>query len=133
MIAPPVVAFVFIFPKALENASRTIVLVSALLALVNGPLEELLWRGAYITLFPGNLWLGLLYPTIGFALWHFAPMSVFPPNRKGLGSKVTLVAQVWFLGLLWAWVAYDTGTILWIAIAHILIDFSALGWDVLFK
>jgi uncharacterized membrane protein len=25
-----------------------------------------------------------------------------------------------------------TGVILWTAIAHILIDFSALGWDVLF-
>ena len=26
----------------------------------------------------------------------------------------------------------STGVILWTAIAHILIDFSALGWDVLF-
>jgi membrane protease YdiL (CAAX protease family) len=132
LIAPPLVAFVFIFPKALQRASFPIVLVSALLALINGPLEELLWRGGYISLFPGNHWLGLLYPSVGFALWHFAPMSIFPPSLKGLGGKIALVAQVWFLGLLWAWVANDTGVILWTSIAHILIDFSALGWDVLF-
>ena len=59
-------------------------------------------------------------------------MSIFPPSRKGFGGKIALVAQVWFLGLLWAWVANDTGVILWTTIAHILIDFSALGWDVLF-
>ena len=34
----------------------------AALALINGPLEEMLWRGAFITLFPGQFWLGLLYP-----------------------------------------------------------------------
>jgi hypothetical protein len=59
-------------------------------------------------------------------------MSIFPLSGKGFGCKIALVAQVWFLGLLWAWVANDTGVILWTAIAHILIDFSALGWYVLF-
>lgn len=130
LLAPPLVAYVLIFPKALQKASSKLVLVSALLALINGPLEEILWRGAFITLFPGQIWLALLYPTVGFALWHLAPMSIFP--YKGPGRRVALVVEVWFLGLLWAWVANNTGVILWIAIAHILIDFSALGWDVLF-
>lgn len=62
LLAPPLVAYVLIFPKALQKASRKLVLVSALLALINGPLEEMLWRGAFITLFPGQFWLGLLYP-----------------------------------------------------------------------
>jgi hypothetical protein len=97
LIAPPLVAFVFIFPKALQKASFPIVLVSTLLALVNGPLEELFWRGAYITLFPGNLWLGLLYPTVGFALWHFAPMSIFPPQLKGFGGKSAAVVTATIL------------------------------------
>ena len=132
LLAPPLVAFVFIFPKALQKASARIVLVSLLLAVVNGPLEEVLWRGVYLTLFPGQLWLGLLYPSAGFALWHLAPMSIFPPALGDRGGKAALVAEVWFLGLLWAWVANNTGVILWTAIAHILIDFSALGWDVLF-
>ena len=69
-------------------------------------------------------------PTVGFALWHFAPQSIFP--YKGPGGRVALVVEVWFLGLLWAWVANNTGVILWTAMSHILIDFSALGWAVLF-
>jgi membrane protease YdiL (CAAX protease family) len=59
-------------------------------------------------------------------------MSVVPPARGGRWGKAALVAQVCFLGLLWAWVANTTGSILWTALAHILIDFSALGWGVLF-
>ena len=127
LLAPPLVAFGAIFPKVLRHATRTTLLVSALLALVNGPLEELLWRGAYLTLFPGQLWWGLLYPTIGFALWHFVLQSLVP--YRGPGGRVALVVEVGFLGLLWAWVANNTGVILWTALAHVLIDYSALGWD----
>jgi len=130
LIGPPLFAYVFLFPKALRKTSVKIVLVSAALAIVNGPLEELLWRGAYLTLFPGQLWLSLLYPTIGFALWHFAPQSVFPSPWRG--GRVAFVAQAGFLGLLFGWVAIDTGVILWTSMSHILIDFSALGWDVVF-
>jgi len=133
LIAPPLVAFVFLFPKAMRKASVKLMLVSALLAIVNGPLEEVLWRGAYLTLFPGQFWLALLYPSVGFALWHLAPMSIVPPAVAGRGGKAALVAEVCFLGFLWAWVANNTGVILWTAIAHTLIDFSALGWDVLFS
>jgi len=132
LLAPPLVAFVFLFPQALRKASARLVLVSALLALVNGPLEEVLWRGAYLALFPGQVWLALLYPSLGFALWHLAPMSVVAPTGWGRWGKAALVAQVCLLGVLWAWVANNTGSILWTAIAHILIDFSALGWGVLF-
>lgn len=132
LLAPPLVAFIFLFPKALRKASVKLVLVSALLAIVNGPLEEVLWRGAYLTLFPGQFWLALFYPSVGFALWHLAPMSIVPPAVGGRWGKATLVAEVWLLGFLWAWVANNTGGILWTAIAHILIDFSALGWKVLF-
>jgi hypothetical protein len=45
-------------------------------------------------------------------------MSIFP--YKGPGGRSAQVAQVWFLGLLWAWVANNTGVILWIAIAHMI-------------
>jgi hypothetical protein len=73
LLAPPLVAYVFLFPQALRKASARLVLVSALLDLVNGPLEEVLWRGAYLTLFPGQFWLALLYHSIGFA--HLPPGS----------------------------------------------------------
>jgi uncharacterized protein len=89
LIAPPLVAFVFLFPKAMRKASVKLMLVSALLAIVNGPLEEVLWRGAYLTLFPGQFWLALLYPSVGFALWHLAPMSIVPPAVGGEGQSRT--------------------------------------------
>jgi membrane protease YdiL (CAAX protease family) len=127
LLAPPLVAFIFLFPAALRRASTRLVFVSALLALVNGPLEVVLWRGASLTLFPGQFWLTLLYPSLGFAVFHLAPMSVVAPTGRGRWGKAALVAQVCFLGLVWAWVANNTGSILWTAVAHILIDFSALG------
>jgi CAAX prenyl protease-like protein len=68
LLGPPLVTYIFLFPRALRKASVGLVLVSALLALVNGPLEEVLWRGAYLTLFAGQFWLALLYPSLDFAL-----------------------------------------------------------------
>ena len=31
------------------------------------------------------------------------------------------------LGLLWGWVAYSGGSLVWIIVSHILFDFSGLG------
>jgi membrane protease YdiL (CAAX protease family) len=101
-------------------------LISIGLAIVDGTLEEVLWRGTYLVVFRDNPWLALIYPSIGFAIWHFAPQSIIP--FEGQGGKFSLVIAVGFLGLLWAWVANSTGVIVWTVIAHILIDFSALGW-----
>ncbi len=130
LVAPPLVALVTIFPHAIRSAGWQLVFVSAILAIVNGTLEEVLWRGAYVRLFPDHFWLALIYPTLGFAVWHFAPQSILP--HRGRGGQVALVAQVAFLGFLWAWVANNTQTIVWTSLAHILIDFSALGWQILF-
>jgi membrane protease YdiL (CAAX protease family) len=126
LLGPPLVSLAFIFPRQLAGASQRLLLISALLALVNGVLEELLWRGVYMTLFPDNPWLAIVYPAIGFAIWHFAPQSIYPYD--GPGGRVVLVAGAALLGLLWGWAAASTGVILYTALAHILVDFSALGW-----
>ncbi len=126
LIAPPLISLLTIFPRELRRADRTIVLVSIGLAIVNGTLEEILWRGTYLVVFRDNVWLALIYPSLGFALWHLAPQTIIP--FAGQGGKWSLVIAVGFLGLLWAWVANSTGVIVWTVSAHILIDFSALGW-----
>jgi hypothetical protein len=59
LIAPPLIALITIFPRELRRANRTIVLISIVLAIVNGTLEEVLWRGAYLVVFRDNLWLAL--------------------------------------------------------------------------
>jgi hypothetical protein len=68
LIAPPLIALITIFPRELRRANRTILLVSIGLALVNGTLEEVLWRGAYLVVFRENVWLAMIYPSLGFAL-----------------------------------------------------------------
>jgi membrane protease YdiL (CAAX protease family) len=38
--------------------------------MVDGTLEEVLWRGVYVREFPRQIVLGYLYPSLGFAVWH---------------------------------------------------------------
>jgi membrane protease YdiL (CAAX protease family) len=123
--APLVLGFGYAFPRAVTTASPAIVALSLLLAIVNAPLEELLWRGAYLRVFPSSAPLGWLYPSLGFAVWHFAPQSVFANSVPGGAVSLVLVAGVFGLG--WAYVARSTGSLLAVALAHALFDFSGLG------
>jgi hypothetical protein len=43
-IAPPLILLITIFPHELRRATPTILSISTLLAIVNGTLEEVLWR-----------------------------------------------------------------------------------------
>jgi hypothetical protein len=125
LLSPLLVAYGYEFPRVLSQATLPIVLTSALISLINGTAEELLWRGVYSRVFPDNLWWGYLYPAFGFAIWHFAPQSVFPSSRPG--ASLSLVAFALFLGLVWGWIAYRTQSVRWTTLAHIIFDFSGLG------
>lgn len=69
----------------LQHATVAVVAFALVIATVNAMLEEVLWRGVYIHLFPDRLSLGWLYPAVMFALWHVSPTSV-------LGSTAVMVA-----------------------------------------
>jgi membrane protease YdiL (CAAX protease family) len=71
LVLPLAVRFV---PNIL-NASASIIIVSIIIGITIGVTEELLWRGVYVRLFPNNIWLRYIYPSIGFGLWHLAPQS----------------------------------------------------------
>jgi membrane protease YdiL (CAAX protease family) len=122
---PLVLGYAVAFPRALADATPGIVLASLGLASVNATGEEILWRGLYRRMFPGDTWLGLVWPTIGFGVWHFAPQSVRPNTRPGGAWSFVLVAGVFGLG--WAWLAQRSGSIRWTTAAHILFDFAGLG------
>jgi membrane protease YdiL (CAAX protease family) len=47
-------------------AGHQLIAVSILLGVVVGVTEELLWRGVYVRLFPDNLWLNTIYPSVMF-------------------------------------------------------------------
>jgi membrane protease YdiL (CAAX protease family) len=91
-------------------------------ALVNAVLEEALWRGVYITLWPDKPFLGCVWPAIGFGAWHLAPQVIHPSTS---GSPAYVSAAT-LLGLSWGWVAYRTGTLRWVAASHVLTDGAGL-------
>jgi len=83
------------------------------LATLNGFCEELLWRGLYVRLFPGNPWLGVIFPATGFALWHFVPQTIYPAE-----NQLGFVLSTLFLGLVYGFIAYRTGSARWTAFSH---------------
>jgi len=120
---PVVLAFAFgPFAKQLPLVTPTVFLLSAALAVVNASLEECFWRGVYVHYFssPLTAW---LFPAVGFAIWHFAPLSVLPYKR----GSVFFVLSSFFLGLCWGFVAFKTKSIGWNIVSHILVDFSGFG------
>jgi len=81
----------------------------------NGFFEEILWRGVYMKLFPENILLRIIWPSIGFALWHVAPGSV-SSNTNVIG----LVVGSGLMGFYLSFLAKKTKTIWWGVVAHTL-------------
>jgi membrane protease YdiL (CAAX protease family) len=131
LAVPPAVGFSSAFPRALARADKKIVLASALQALINASAEELLWRGTYQAMFSRNIVLGYLYPSVGFAVWHYAPQVVFPSRYPG--GRTSFVLSAGLFGLLWGRVASHNGSIAWSTISHVLLDFSGLGARIYFE
>ena len=125
LVTPLFLGYGYAFPRAVRGADATLLLASAALAAVNATLEELLWRGSYIATFPDSWLLGIVFPSVGFGIWHLSP-QVLHPNRAP-GGRLSFVAVSVVIGLMWGWVAFATASILMTSIAHVLFDFSGLG------
>lgn len=97
---PLIVAYSYAFPRVLPYATVNIVLLSAPIALVNGTMEEVLWRGTYVQVFPVRAIWGWLYPSLGFALWHIAPQSV-TGGAGTPGGTAAFVMVAGLFGLCW--------------------------------
>lgn len=122
LLAFPVAGgFATVLLPDLPRATVAVVALAWVIAIVNASLEELLWRGVYVRLFPDRLVAGWLYPAALFALWHLSPTSI-------RGSAVVLVTGAAYLGLVYGWVAYRTGTIRHTIPAHILLNAMGLGF-----
>jgi membrane protease YdiL (CAAX protease family) len=110
------------YGKNFIQAPITLILISIPLATINGICEELLWRGLYVRTFPNNFWLAIIFPAVGFALWHLVPLQVFSSD-----DKLTFILSTFFLGLAYGFVAYKTGSAKWTAISHSLNGILALS------
>jgi hypothetical protein len=78
----------------------------------NGFFEEVLWRGVYMNLFSNNIFFRIIFPSIGFGLWHYAPGSISSSN------PLVLVIGAIVLGIYLSFIAKKTGTIWWTILIH---------------
>lgn len=122
LLGPPLVMYITRFPAEVKGASLKIIIYSALFALASGTMEEVLWRGAYVTAFPDSWLWAYLYPSIWFGLWHLSPQVVYPSKMPG--GVIAFALMSISLGLVWGWVAKTTGSIRWTVGAHILLNFA---------
>ena len=99
------------YPK--ENVWVFLLLLST--AFGNGLFEEVLWRGVYAALFPDFIFFRIIWPSIWFALWHYAPGSV-SPNTNLIGLMIGAGVFGFYLSFL----VKKTNTIWWGIVIHAL-------------
>jgi membrane protease YdiL (CAAX protease family) len=122
LLWPPVGAIATRFVPEIGSATPAMVAMIVAVAVANATLEELLWRGVYITLWPRSSWLGWIWPAIGFGAWHLAPQVIHP---SAMGPLVYVASATW-LGMSWGWVAWRTGSLRWVSASHVLTDGSGI-------
>ena len=125
LVFPLVVVYCYEFPKVIGNANQSVIVSSAVLAVVNGTFEEILWRGTFLKIMGENSRLYVLVSSLGFAIWHLAPQIVF--RNPHPGGAFSFVAVSFALGLLYSIVVKDTRSLFLTTVSHILFDFSGLG------
>jgi membrane protease YdiL (CAAX protease family) len=119
---PPAGAIATRFLPERSAATPATVATIGVVAIANASLEEALWRGVYITLWPNSPVLGWIWPALGFGAWHLAPQVIHPSS---MGSPAYMTAAT-LLGLSWGWVAYRTGSLRWVGASHVLTDGSGI-------
>ena len=81
----------------------------------NGLFEEILWRGMYLELFSEQVLFRIIWSSIWFGLWHFAPGAV-----SSTGKPLGLMIGAGMMGFYLSFLANYSGTIWWTMIAHFL-------------
>lgn len=120
---PSIATFFAVFKNFAAMAGVKALTITLLYALVNGTIEEMIWRGVFNKVFKNNIFLAYIYPTIFFGIWHIA--LYFAKGVVYQGGFAALVGGSFFMGLLWGWVAYKTKSIKIVTIAHIITNFFA--------
>jgi membrane protease YdiL (CAAX protease family) len=125
LVITTVVAAVMYWDNIANIASTPValILIGIPVTIINSTCEEILWRGMYARAFPNRLFLGFIYPSIGFALWHISPQLVMPSE----GGMLPFVVSTFFLGLVYGWAAYRTGSARWTALSHSLNGILTFG------
>ncbi|NOH04832.1 MAG: CPBP family intramembrane metalloprotease [Chloroflexi bacterium] len=116
LLSTTIGAFGMLLRHNIANTPRMLIVTSIPVAIITGTCEEILWRGLYTKVFPKQVVSGLIYPTIGFAVWHLSPQLIYPATMPG--GMFAFAGLTFFLGLCYGLVAYKTGSCRWTAISH---------------
>ncbi|MBJ3786498.1 CPBP family intramembrane glutamic endopeptidase [Devosia sediminis] len=90
--------------------------LALLIAFINGPVEEIAWRGGFLGTFRDRPRLGFWLGWALFVTWH-VPLAM----SVGIvfdGGAMALIGGAAALGLLWAWIAWRTGSVFYVSLAH---------------
>jgi uncharacterized protein len=90
--------------------------LALLFALINGPLEEIAWRGGFMSRFRERPILGFWLGWAFFVAFHL-PLAL----SVGVlfdGGALMLLAGAAALGLFWNWIAWRTGSVFYTSLAH---------------
>ncbi|WP_162055199.1 CPBP family intramembrane glutamic endopeptidase [Pontibacter pamirensis] len=122
---PAVGAFFAAFLITYSQLNSTLYFILVAAALVNGFVEELYWRGAFISRYKQHLWLAFIFPTLLFGLWHISVYAAYGITYQG--GFLPLVGGAFFMGCLWGYTAYKQQRVLAPTMAHILTNFFAFS------
>ncbi|MBN1781877.1 CPBP family intramembrane metalloprotease [bacterium] len=93
------------------------------IALINGTLEEVYWRGFYTIRFPDKSLVLLGLSPLLFGLWHVSLW--FVKGTVYYGGFAALVGGAFFMGLVWSLCAWKLRNISTCIAAHVLVNFFA--------
>ncbi len=119
-ILPAMVTGYVSFIPVLGKASPIQFLLAAVLAVINGTVEEIYWRGTYAGEFKRFNY-AFLYPTIMFTVWHTA--LTLTKGIEFKGGDYILLAGAALAGVLYGLTAYKTKTLGLVIFSHVLTNF----------
>jgi uncharacterized protein len=126
LLAVPVLGgFATVWLPALATVTVMALILAVGIALVNATLEEVFWRGLYAELFRGRWLAGWLYPALAFTAWHIAPAAATGGRTPAFWFGTA------FIGLVFGWVAFRSGSIRWTTLAHVLVNAMGPGFAML--
>jgi membrane protease YdiL (CAAX protease family) len=122
LLPVPGIFFISFFPNAGRLSLQTGILV-LVVAILNGSIEEMYWRGLYLKEYGNSLLIGIILSTFLFATWHFSLW--YAKGIEYQGGLLALVGGALIMGLLWSFISRKVKSIKICIIAHIIVNIFA--------
>ena len=122
LLPVPGIFFISFLPNAGRLSLQTGILV-LVVAILNGVIEEIYWRGLYLKEYDSSLLIGFILSTFLFTTWHFSLWYA-----KGIayqGGLFALVGGALIMGMLWSFISRKVKSIKICIIAHIIVNIFA--------